>query len=159
MSEFIPITTQEEFDAAIKKRIERLKNSHAEETAALRQRVDELEAAAAGTSDAEERYTAEITSRDARIAELSTALTDSQSAYMRLRVAHDMGLPPELANRLNGNSLDELRRDANNLISLVNQSDYAKRPAAPLASTEPATVDAQEAELRGLVHNLTEYAY
>lgn len=141
--DFTPITTQEQFDAAIKDRLNRerdsfakkyegyvspddltkVKNEYAKQIADL---TKDAEAKAKKYAD----YDKKIADRDAKIKGYET---DS----VKTRIAHETGLPYELAGRLSGSTEEEIRKDAESLVKLVGSTQTKTAPMA-----DPEGVDA-----------------
>lgn len=132
MGEFQPITNQEEFDAKIKERLERERNSvtkqfanwispedNAKQVADFQKQIEEIKA-----SHSEDSKTIET---------LTTRVKAYETAEIRSRVAHEMGLPYGMASRINGETEEEIRKDAQSLKDLIGTA----RPQAPQATTEP----------------------
>lgn len=135
--EFTPITTQEEFDKAIQKRLAQKEREMTENfkeymspddvktlKAECDRKVKEAQDCVKVAEDklkANEQTVSEITKR-AEAAELS---------LKKNQIAYEHKLPLELAGRLVGSTDEELTKDAENLASLVKPS-YAP----PLRSTE-----------------------
>lgn len=142
MAEFTPIETQEAFDAAIKDRIERAKKSAA--------------------ADAAKQYEGWISPEDAkksadRIAELTQQVADltakntaAELGALRTRIAHETGLPFELAERLRGEDEKSLRADAEALVQLT----AAKPAPSPAYSPETPVTSAADAAFRALASEL-----
>lgn len=135
MAEFTPINTQEEFDARI---AERLKS----EKEALRANI----LSHVGDKDAEiEKLKKDIEGLNGQLTDLNGQLTEKTSglsaleekikgyerASVKNKVAREAGLPWELADRLTGETEEEIRKDAESLRKLVGAN---KTP--PLKSTE-----------------------
>lgn len=72
---------------------------------------------------------------DKTIAELTGKVSTYELSSLKARIAHEVGLPYDLANRLTGADEKELRSDAESLSKLI----PSKPSAPPLKSTEPAT--------------------
>jgi len=138
--EFKPIETQEAFDAAIKSRIERAKQSAA----------DEAKKAFTGwisPDDAKKSaeqitaLTGQLSERDKQIAELTAKVSASDAASLRMKIAMEAGLPAALAARLTGNTEEEISKDAELLASLTKGSG-THRPdperGEPLSGVEKA---------------------
>ena len=67
-----------------------------------------------------------------QVAELTGKVGGYEKAALKSKIAHETGLPYELANRLTGDDEKALRADAESLAALVKKST----PTAPLKSTE-----------------------
>lgn len=125
MPEFKPIETQEAFDAAIKERIERAKKSAADETAKKYEGYISPEDA--------QKSADEIAGLKAQVADLTAKNTAAGLDALRTRIAHETGLPYELAGRLVGDDEKAIRADAEALANLT-----APQPA-PSPSYSPET--------------------
>ena len=104
MSEFKPIETQEAFDAAIKDRIERAKKSAADE---VRKQFEGWV-----SPDDYKKSADEITGLRTQVADLTAKNTAAGLDALRTRIAHETGLPFELAGRLQGEDEKAIRADA-----------------------------------------------
>lgn len=141
--EFTPIETQEAFDAAIKDRLERQKKSV--------------------TAEVTKQYEGWVSPDDAKksadqIAQLTKQVSDltaKNSAFelgaMKTRIAHESGLPFELAERLTGTTEDEIRKDAEVL------SKFAAHPQpSPQYSPEKPVSASTDAAYLALANALNE---
>ena len=129
MSEFKAITTQEEFDNAIKERLDRQAKKTAEEVKKTFEGWLSPDDVKAKTAE----LVAQTESLREKLAEKDGKLGDSKAAYDKLSAekkaleldrareaaARDAGLPFELAHRLSGATPDELKADAEALSKLV----------------------------------------
>lgn len=112
MSEtFNPINTQEEFDAAIKDRLNRERQKYADYDA-LKEQVGTL-------TTERDTYKQQLDERDAKIKKYET---DS----VKTRIAQEKGLPASMASRLAGETEEEIMQDADNLAQIFRT---AKGPA------------------------------
>lgn len=137
MAEFKIIETQEQFDEAIKARLERDRESYAKRFEGwispeeLEKRIGEqakrlkaLEAAAAETQK-------QLAAKDEEIAKGEKYRTDLE----KTRIALEAGLKIDYADRLMGTTAEEWKADAEKLAK-----DFAAaRGAAPLGTSEPTT--------------------
>ena len=64
-----------------------------------------------------------------------------------MRIAHEIGIPYELASRLTGEDEATIRKDAESLSKVIGRSGAV----APLGSTEPVPVDPKKAALKSLL--------
>lgn len=140
MGEFEAITTQEAFDAAIGERIKRERETTAKKYEGYISPEDHQKAIAeyetkltdantklseAATNKA--NYDKELADRDAKIKKYET---DS----VKMRIAHEVGIPYELSGRLSGDSEEAIRKDAQTLLAAIGNT----KPTAPLATGEPS---------------------
>lgn len=99
---FEPITTQEAFEAAVADRL----------------------APYADYNDLK----AQNEALAGQVAELNTRCQTYETDALKTRVAHEVGLPFDLAGRLTGSKEEDIRKDAQNLLQLIKP----KTPPAPL---------------------------
>lgn len=104
MSEtFNPINTQEEFDAAIRDRLNRERQKYADyET--LKEQVGTL-------TTERDTYKQQVDERDAKIRSYETA-------SVKTRIAQEKGLPASMASRLAGETEEEIMQDAESLAQI-----------------------------------------
>lgn len=133
-NEFKAIETQEDFDAAIKARLDRntktvtdeVKKSYEgylspDEAKKLTEQVEALTAQTEGLRR-------QLTEKDTSIADLTAKNKAYETASVKARIAHEKGLPFELAERLSGESEEDIAADAESLAQFVS----AGRNPAPL---------------------------
>ena len=81
-----------------------------------------------------EALTKEKGTFDDTIADLNGKVSSYETASLKSRIAHEKGIPYELAGRLTGDDEASLRADAESLSKLIT----SKPGAAPLKNTEPS---------------------
>ena len=118
MSEFKPITTQEEFDAAIKARLSREKEKYADYDQ-LKSRVEELERENGGLKSTIEATNQSKADADKQLEEMQNQIAGYETASLRTRVALQHGLPYDLADRLQGTDEESLKADAERLAGFM----------------------------------------
>lgn len=146
MSEFKPITTQEEFDARLSERLKQKERSVASQfegytspsdletiRSDYQKQIDDLNALV-------ETKKAEY---DNQIQGYQKQIADYETDSVKTKVAIDMGIPLELKDRLKGATEEEIREDAKAF------SGYAQPRKVPLASAEPvySKEDVEKAKL------------
>lgn len=148
MPEFKVIETQEALDAIIKERIERAKKSAAEEAA------KKFEGYL--SPDEAKKHTDQIAALNDKLKESETKIADltaKNSAYeissVKMKVAHETGLPFELAQRLSGTTEEEIRKDADALAKFATHS----QPTPDFSPETPPGASADSA-YRALAHDL-----
>lgn len=142
MAEFTPIATQEEFDALIKDRIERAKESTRKEFAdyeALKTTVTAKENEIAKLKE-------KAAANKAQLDDLAAKLSASETASAKTRICAEYGLPFDLCGRLNGTTEEEIRKDAETLVSLFGKT----QKAPPLYSADGNNQKPTENALRAL---------
>lgn len=134
MAESTAITTPEQFEAALKDRMDRYAKKFEGYTSPddlAKIKADYDTQIATLTKTAEEKakkyagYDKELAERDAKIKGYETA-------SVKTRIAHEVGLPYELSGRLSGETEDDIRKDAESLVGLIGKGHQT----APLASSE-----------------------
>lgn len=116
--EFKAIETQEAFDAAIKARLERNTRSVTEEVTKKFEGYISPDDAKKST----DRITAlekELADGKATIADLTAKNSAYEISSVKMKIAREARLPAELAERLNGSTEEELKKDAEALAALV----------------------------------------
>ena len=133
MAEFKVIETQEGFDKAIQERLARkdkelseFKEKASASEAEYKKRLDE----AANTIKS---LNEKIAGHDQIVSDLTARATTAEGSLMKIKVAHNNGVPMELANRLVGSTEEELAEDAKSFAAYM-----APAQAPPLRSNAPA---------------------
>lgn len=133
MAEFKVIETQEDFDKAIQERLARkdkefseFKEKASASEAEYKKRLDE----AANTIKS---LNEKIAGHDQIVSDLTARATTAESSLMKIKVAHNNGVPMELANRLVGSTEEELAEDAKSFAAYM-----APTQAPPLRTNAPS---------------------
>lgn len=127
---FEPIETQEAFDAAIKSRIERNTKSVTDEVTKKYEGYISPEDASRQTAELNKQIkdlTAKLGERDSSIADLTAKNKAYETASVKTRIAREFNIPYELADRLSGETEDDIKKDAEKLSAFV-----GKKKTAPL---------------------------
>ena len=151
MAEFKPIMTQEEFDAAIGERFKRERTTVAKQYEGYLSPEAEAEKYKGFLSpaDVNKKFEGYLTPEQA--AEKDAKIKGYETNSVKMRIAHENGIPFELVDRLNGENEDEIRKDAENLSKFLSDSS---NPTYPLASTEPDASNTKDAALKKMVQDL-----
>ena len=140
MAEFTPITTQEEFDKAIEARLESeratIKKDYEGQITNL---TGDLEEARQKNTD----FETQLAERDNKIKSYETSATKS-------RIARETGLPYEIAERLSGESEEDIRKDAEALKKVIGSG----KPAPQRKNNEPPAVDEKKAAMQKIIREL-----
>lgn len=149
MSEFKPITTQEEFDAAIKARLSREKEKYVDYDQ-IKSRVEELEKENGSLKSTIEATNQSKADADKQLEVLQNQIAGYETASLRTRVALQHGLPYDLADRLQGTDEESFEADAERL------AGYMKRtqPVAPIRETEPQVGDNKTMQMKSMLREL-----
>jgi len=138
---FTPIETQEDFDAAIKKRLEQKERELKDlykgylSPEAVEELRKELEGKNADKiSDLTDKLTKaqeKAATVDETVRALTARATSAEKSLLKQKVAHSKGIALELAERLIGDTEEELTADAENFAAYM-----APHTAPPMRSTE-----------------------
>ena len=157
MADFKAITTQEEFDAAIKDRIDRLNKKHEGEVAEyaayktkneeLTKQIEELNQKFSGFDEKVKSYDDEIASLKAKNDELNGLLAEKDKTIhkyeldkTRLNIAAEFNIPSNALNFLQGDTEDAIRESAKQLKSVIGVSE----PIIVVPSSESAKDSGQK---------------
>ena len=149
MSEFKPINTQEEFDAAIKERLSREKAKYSDYDQ-LKSRVAELEEENVGLKSTIEATNQSKADADKQLEEMQNKIAGYETASLRTRVALQHGLPYDLADRLQGTDEESFKADAERLAGYIKKS----QPVAPIRDSEPVLEKTEDTLYKNLVQGL-----
>lgn len=151
MSEFKTITTQEEFDAAIGDRLKRERDTVKKSYEGYMSPDDVAKKYAGYLSPEDEakKYRGYLSPEE--VAKKDASIRAYETNSVKMRIAHETGIPYELAGRLSGEKEEDIRKDAEALAKLIN----AGTPAPPLASTERGVSgNENRAAIKGMLDNL-----
>ena len=153
--DFKVIETQEEFDKAIKERLARKEKELAEtykeylspdKASSLK---EEYEKKLAEANKKLDEVSEKLKSHDAIVSELTDRATKAETSLMKSRIAHESGVPIELAERLVGSTEDELKKDAETLAAFMKPAS-----APPARTTETPKANTSDAAMMQLLQNL-----
>lgn len=136
MSDFKVIETQEQLDAIIKDRIARAEAKAVEKYAdyeEIKAQSADKDKQIAALSEKLEKQSGQTADYDSKISELQAKVDEYAKAAVKTKIAHEVGLPYELAKKLEGDNEEAIRADAESMAKLI------KPAAAPLGSNEPIT--------------------
>ncbi|MCP9068996.1 MULTISPECIES: DUF4355 domain-containing protein [Streptococcus] len=149
MSDFKPITTQEEFDAAIKARLSREKEKYADYDQ-LKSLVEDLKKENVDLKSTIEANRQSKADADKQLEEMQNQISNYETASLRTRIALQHGLPYDLADRLQGTDEESFKADAERLAGFMKPVSKV----APVKSTEP--IVPKEDDDRAMVRNLVQ---
>ena len=138
MSEFTPINTQEEFNQRISQRLEEARNAE-------RQKFSDYETVKKDLETAK----ADAQKKDETITDLQKQLKGSRAELAKTRIALEKGLPVEMSGRLNGETEDEIRKDAETLSAL-----FGRKNPAPMRDSEPPAGNGKNAAYKKMLDSL-----
>jgi hypothetical protein len=134
MAEFKAIETQEEFDKAIQARISReretVKKELLEEISGLKKAEEELKKQVEGLVQEKEE-------KDRILEDYKNKISGYESRALQAKIAREVGLPYEMAERIRGKDEKTMKEDAEKLVELIKGSSPK---TTPLKSTEPSRI-------------------
>ena len=153
MAEFEAITTKEQLERIVKERMEA-------EREALLKKYSDYEEVKAKNSDYEkkiadygkalEEANEKMKDRDKIVGELESKVKGYESESVKTRIAHEIGIPYELASRLTGEDEDSIRKDAETMAKLLGPQNQTM----PLFSSEPEHLDTNKAALQTMLSDM-----
>ncbi len=154
MADFKAITTQEEFDEAIRARLDRQEKT----IAARYSDYDKLKEAAVRQDEDQRKWRQQAQEDADKIktltAELETAkgkIKEHETRALKNQIAAEIGLPVGLTDRLAGNTPDEIRKDAEALKAVF---DKENRKDLPGFKSDSAPGDVKAAAYKAVLSGL-----
>ena len=153
--DFKVIETQEDFDKAIKERLARKEKEVSEtfkeyvspdKVASLK---EEYEKKLAEANKKLDEVADKLKSHDSIVSELTERATKAETSLMKSRIAHESGVPIELAERLVGSTEDELKKDAETLAAFMKPTS-----APPARTTETPKANTSDAAMMQLLQSI-----
>ena len=131
MSDFTPINSQEDLDKVLSARLQRERETVAKQFQAQisekDQKITGFESQVAELNKKIEGFTEQA----GKLADLESKVKGYETSSAKMRIAHEIGLPYELAERISGQDEKAMREDAEMLKKLM-----GAQIVAPLGSTE-----------------------
>lgn len=160
MSDFTPITTQEEFDKAIKGRLAQ-KDRELEEKYKdylSPDKVSELkkdyENKLAETKNLAKDAEDKLKANESLFGELKQRAEKAEHTILKNKIAYQHKLPMELAERLVGDTEEDLTKDAENLSKIVGNGGTA--PLYTREINQPGGNNTTDAAMLSLLQSLTQ---
>lgn len=153
MSEFKPIESQEQFDAMIKGRLEQAERSFIEKygnSEELKEQLGEKDGKIAELAKQLEEATKKMEGHKAEVDGLNAKVLKYETDSVKTRIAHEEGVPYEMALRLAGDNEEAIRADAKAIANMLKKAS----PAQPSFNPEPAPKDAKTAAWAELSNSL-----
>lgn len=155
MADFKAITTQEEFDEAIKARLARERATLTKELEAkyadygeLKQKVTEAET---NNENTMRKHHQETEALSAKLAEANAKIKGYELESLRRKIAAAEGVPSDFVNRLRGDTEAEITEDARALAGILEANN---RKDLPGYTGNREAVNTADAALRSMAANL-----
>ncbi len=119
MSEFTPITTQEEFDRAIGERLKRERETVKKEYEGhlSPEDVQKKYEGYLSPDDVQKKYEGYLTPEEA--AEKDKLIKGYETSSAKMRIAHEYNIPYEMAGRITGETEEDMKKDAQTLAGFL----------------------------------------
>ena len=147
--EFTAITTQEQLDGIIKERLKRDRETQAKRFDGWVSPEDHRKAVDAANKALSD-YKKAHEDDEKMIADLTAKNKEYETASLKSRIAHEVGLSYEWISRISGEDEESIRSDAESLKELVGAQSA---PPLPLKDPEPPA-DTKHTQFRTLLNNL-----
>ena len=136
MSDFTPIETQDQFDAMVRDRIARAERSAAEKYGDyedVKKLNADLTTQIAQLTEQIKTQNETINGNKTVVDDLTAKVQAYETASVKTKIALELGLPYQMAERLAGTDEESIRKDAEAMVSLFGSN----KQTAPLGSNEP----------------------
>lgn len=154
---FEAITTQEQLDGIIGERLKRERETVRKEFTekysdydSLKEKTAEYEKQIGTLGQTIEDNSKKIKECNETISAQQVKLKGYETATVKMKIAHETGIPFELASKLSGDDEEAIRKDAEVMSKFMNKQ---KEPA-PLASTEPPLADNKRIAMKNMLKGL-----
>lgn len=140
MAEFTPITTQEQLDKVIGERIAGVKAKY--------EGFDDYK------QKAKDYDTLKLKAKDydtlkKQLEEMQGKLKGYETSSLKMRIAHENGIPFELADKLSGSDEEAIKKDAETMAKFLKKKDVP-----PLAGGDPQKIDDKKTAMKNMLANL-----
>ena len=155
MAEFTPIETQEQFDAMVKDRITRAERAAAEKYSdydTIKGQNTDLTNQIAQLTEQIKKQTETINGNKTVVDDLTAKVQAYETASVKTKIALELGIPYQMAERLAGTDEESIRKDAEAMVKLIG----AQKPVAPIGSNEPTITNKESAAWEKFAATLTD---
>lgn len=143
--------TQAELDSIVSDRVKREQTKHTAELENLNNKIAEYEKKLADYPNQLKELNDKLTAQTKAYEESQAKIGQYELQTVKLRVAHEQGIPYELAGRLNGSNEEEIRKDAETIKGFVGVKNI------PLKAVEDTKLDSKvDSAFRRLANNIIE---
>lgn len=153
MADFTPITTQEELNTVIGERLKRERETVTKEfQTQITAKDNEIKGLKESQADLNQKLE-DANQKISGIPALEEKIKGYERASVKSKVAREIGIPYELAERLTGETEEDIRKDAETLKKTIG----AAQPTAPLYNRDGSGNGGnqnRDAALRGLLGEL-----
>jgi len=143
MSDFTAIETQEEFDNAIKDRIERNTRSV---TAEVEKKFegfispDDFTKKSSGFTKQIDELNGKLEANRTSISDLTAKNKAYEIASVKMKIAHEYNIPFEMSDRLSGESEEDIKKDAEKISKFVSGTHFSPKFKSEVPPSDSKTV-------------------
>lgn len=148
--EFEVITTQEQFNARLGERLKRESDKYSKQIEELTAKNTEYESQMTALRNQLDEANKLVANHKSELEERDKKIKAYEASSVKMRIAREIGLPYELAERLSGDTEDAIRTDAETL-----KGYFSTPKVQPLATTESGG-ESEDARLKNMLHKLRE---
>lgn len=156
--DFTPITTQEEFDAAIKSRLARERETITKQYAdydSMKTQLQQLTEAKDAYESSSQENANKIKTLSEDLAAANAKIKGYEVASLKTSAALAAGIPMEFADRLSGETKEDIEKDAASVAKLFKARNNKNVPRFEQDEGVPASKEeARKSEFRSLIKNL-----
>lgn len=154
---FEAITTQEQLDGIISDRLKRERETVKKEFTekykdydSLKEKNAEYEKQIGVLNQTIEENSTKAAEYEKTTGELKAKIKGYETASVKMRIAHETGIPYELAPKLSGDDEEAIRKDAENMSKFVQKQKWS----TPLADPEPEPANNKAIAMKNLLKGL-----
>lgn len=141
--------TQTELNSIVSDRLNKEKEKYDKQIKELTDKIASYDSQIATFNTQIEEMAKKAATHDEELKAKDSTIHGYEINNLKLKVAHELGLPFEFANRLAGDTEEDIRKDAESIKGIINST----KPNIPLRSTEPSTGNALEDAYRELARS------
>ena len=143
--------SQEELNSIVSDRLNKEKEKFDKQLKELTEKNNAYEQQIAAFTSQLEEVNKKVAAHDSEIKERDGKIKAYETQHIKMRVAHEVGIPYELANRLSGDTEEDIKKDAESIKGLLGN----QKQVPPLKGTEENNSgDSLDIAFRQLSRNL-----
>lgn len=122
--------SQEELNSIVSERLNKEKEKYAKQVEELTHKAEAYEKQIATFTSQLDEINKKVATHETELKERDAKIQSYETQSVKMRVAHEVGIPYELADRLSGTTEEEIKADAESMKGLINLSNPMPRKAA-----------------------------
>lgn len=124
--------SQDELNSIVSDRLNKEKEKYEKQVKELNEKAEAYEKQIATFTSQLEEINKKVATHETEIQERDSKIQQYETQSVKMRVAHEIGIPYELASRLSGTTEEEIKADAESIKGLLGQ----QKAVPPLKGTE-----------------------